>query len=184
MMTQWHYHYAGLSIASELSIPEWSAFELEKPDGNVDVCIKLDRMRHVGPPGRSESFLSPDVLELNSAGLTRDHFRVDKFAVDMLIKKPPMERVSIPLNAFCVLEWGDPGLMRLRGMNALSRVIPAATYRASFIESFDKTGVYWEQCAQLVRGAPVWVLRRPGNWVAMAEVSSLIARQWQALKSD
>lgn len=41
------------------------------------------------------------VLELNSAGLTRDHFRVDKFVVDMLIKKPPMQRVSIPLNAFC-----------------------------------------------------------------------------------
>jgi hypothetical protein len=83
-----------------------------------------------------------------------------------------------------VLEWGDLELTRLSGMNGLRRLVSSATYRASFIESLGKTGVYWEQCVQLARVTPVWVLRRPRDWAAMEAAVGLIARQWQPMESD
>ncbi len=304
MITQWHYHYAGLSIASELPIPEWSIFERKKPDRNVDVRILLDRIRQTDTPGRSESWLSPDefrlcipeageyrimhgreivvspapaagegevrlfllgsawgalcyqrgipamhasvvltsagavafcgapgagkstlaawllargyelvsddlccvdvtgpvprvylsaprlklwsdalaMLELSSEGLARDLCRMDKFIIELTADKKPVRRAAIPLRAVCVLEWGNPGLTRLRGMNALRRLVSSATYRTSFIESLGKTGSYWEQCVQLARLTPVWVLRRPQNWAAMEGAISRIAQQWRPVE--
>lgn len=42
-MGPWHYLYAGLSVTSELILPEWRAFESSQPFDDPDVAIRLDR---------------------------------------------------------------------------------------------------------------------------------------------
>ena len=41
-MERWHYAYAGLRVASELSIPEWAGFEQPQSSVHADVFISLD----------------------------------------------------------------------------------------------------------------------------------------------
>lgn len=39
---RWHYQYAGLSVCSELVLPEWAAFESVRPQDDPDVLIRLE----------------------------------------------------------------------------------------------------------------------------------------------
>ena len=113
-------------------------------------------------------------------GLARDQSRTDKFILSLPRDERPGRTEPVPLRAICVLTWGDPALTRLRGMTALQRLVGAATYRPSYIESLGKTGPYWEQCFKLARMTPVWTLSRPREWAAMAEILGQLACQWPA----
>ncbi|MCL4832996.1 MAG: hypothetical protein KJZ86_11160 [Caldilineaceae bacterium] len=42
-MESHYYRYAGLRVASQLPIPEWSVFQQSAPFPKADVCIRLDR---------------------------------------------------------------------------------------------------------------------------------------------
>jgi hypothetical protein len=53
---QWHYHYAGLLVTSELRLPEWRAFESAWPLKDPDVVIRLQR----GAASNHEAILTAD----------------------------------------------------------------------------------------------------------------------------
>jgi len=118
-------------------------------------------------------------LGWDNDGLVRDYFREDKFYKEMTgIEKSGMKQ-SLPVRAIYILEWADPGLKRMTGLNALSRLIQAATYHPEFINGAERIEAYWEQCAQLARGTPIWELRRPRDWKAADEPIALMEEQWR-----
>jgi hypothetical protein len=301
-MAQWHYRYAGLSIASEVPIPEWTVFEQYGPARDVDIHIRLDGRRvknvtetseacaasgdyrffipevgeyHVrrgceivvspaptaseneirlfligsawgalcyqrgilalhasvvqvdsgaiafcGETGAGKSTLAArlmacgypligddlccfdiaegmprvhpsaprlklwrealSALAWSSTGLFRDHFRTEKFIVDLTHKRTLK---LAPLRAVCILEWGDINLTRIKGMSGLRRLVASSAYRPSVLESLGKTGDYWEQCAKLARVTPVWELKRPRDWMVLDEVVERIMKQWPPVAS-
>ncbi len=103
-------------------------------------------------------------LGRSDAGLERDHFRMDKFHVADLACAGLQ---ALPLRAICLLEWGPPGMTRLSGMNALRRLIAAATYRGELLEPMGQVAAHWQRCAELAKRAPVWAFSRPRDWPAM-----------------
>ena len=66
-----------------------------------------------------------DVMGWSEEGLERDHFRMDKFHKDLTGFWKPVR--SAPLRAIYLLDWGEPSIARLTGMNALRRLVAAAT---------------------------------------------------------
>jgi hypothetical protein len=103
----------------------------------------------LGPLGRDE------------ADLERDHFRQEKYHVPL----PGAEKSRpLPLLGIYLLEWGDPGLIRLTGRSALGRLVAGATYRGDLLEPMGRLAAHWERCAELVRRVPVWEFRRPKDW--------------------
>lgn len=73
----------------------------------------------------------------------------------------------VPLQAVYVLNWGEPGVRRLRGIEAVRRFMMAATYRPAFLTPAAAVARHWEQCAELVRRIPVWELTRRRDWHSM-----------------
>lgn len=67
-----------------------------------------------------------NALAWENAPLERDHFRHEKFHMQLIGDQP---RKPVPLRALYLLEWGDFSLTRLTGQTALRRLIAAATYR-------------------------------------------------------
>ena len=108
-------------------------------------------------------------LGLSDKGLERDHFRLDKFHLPWHCAITPL-----PVRAICLLEWGEPCLRRLTGVDALRRFIIAATYRGYLLEPMGQVAAHWERCAELARGAPVWVFSRPRDWPAMDAAMRLL----------
>jgi hypothetical protein len=141
--------------------------------GDEMCCIDLADDRPLVYPAPPRLKLWRDSLEhlgWPEDGLVRDHFRMDKFH----LTASPNEIVETgrrwPLQTLYLLAWGDLGVTRLTGLNALRRLIEAATYRPDLVESSEKVGPYWEQCARLARLTPVWELSRPREWAASAAV--------------
>jgi hypothetical protein len=118
--------------------------------------------------------------------LVRDHFRMDKFHVTARRGEASTETIRasssklaadalpVPVRAIYMLEWGDLGLTRVTGLNALRRLVASATYRAELIDPLGQTGTYWEQCAQLVHATPIWELVRPRDWAMMDAAIDLL----------
>jgi hypothetical protein len=112
----------------------------------------------LGPLGRDDE------------GLERDHFRQEKYHVPL----PGAEKGRpLPLLGIFLLEWGDPGLIRLTGKSALSRLVAGATYRGDLLEPMGRLAAHWERCAELVRRVPVWEFRRPKDWGTMESSMNL-----------
>jgi len=101
-------------------------------------------------------------LGLESAAMEQDHFRLDKF--HLAHKQAAPSGAPLSLNAVYLLKWGDPGLARLRGLQAVSRLVSAATYHPELLEPLDCTRAHWQRCLQLARLAPIWELSRPQDW--------------------
>jgi hypothetical protein len=118
-------------------------------------------------------------LDRQDDDLARDHFRLDKFHVTDL---PGFQGhgTPVPLQVIYLLEWGDLGLTRVTGLNALRRLIASATYRAEWIASMGRTATYWGQCAQLARGTSIWELKRPRDWAMMDAAIKLLMEHLQS----
>lgn len=115
-------------------------------------------------------------LGWSSEDLEPDYFRADKFHL-------PWPEASLqqaaPLRAVYLLEWGETNLVRLTSTAALCRFIASATYRGDLIEPMGRLAEHWERCAELLRRVPVFELKRPRDWSAMAGVLDLLQAHWQ-----
>ena len=120
-------------------------------------------------------------LGWSNKGLERDHFRMDKFHLPWRgdlgtasLRKPLCAMPPVPVRAIYLLQWGAPGLKRLTGLNALRRLVAAATYRGDLLEPMGQVATHWERCAGLARCVPVWEFSRPRDWSAMDEAMRLL----------
>ncbi|HKA54196.1 MAG TPA: hypothetical protein VKJ47_11090 [Candidatus Binatia bacterium] len=117
-------------------------------------------------------------LGWSSEQLERDYFRADKFHLPW---PEASLRQVLPLRAIYLLEWGDTGLVRLTSTAALRRFIGSATYRGDLLEPMGRLAEHWGRCAELLRQVPVFELRRPRDWSAMAGVVEVLVTHWQSL---
>jgi len=124
-------------------------------------------------------------LGLSDEGLERDHFRMDKFHLPWRedletasSRKPPCAMPARPVRAIYLLQWGEPGLKRLTGSNALRRLVVAATYRGDLLEPMGQLAAHWERCVELARRVPVWDFSRPRDWSAMDAAMRLLPTYW------
>ena len=113
-------------------------------------------------------------LGLSDEGLERDHFRLDKFQLPWHCAITPL-----PVRTIYLLEWGEPGLRRLTGVNALRRLIAAATYRGDLLDPMGQVAAHWKRCAEIARLAPVWEFSRPRAWPTMDAALRLLQTHWR-----
>jgi hypothetical protein len=109
-------------------------------------------------------------LDYEAPGREQDHARMEKFHVPVS-NRPEQE--SYPLTSLSLLTWGDLGRTRLTGLEALRRLVAAATYRGELLEPMGQLGGHWTRCAELIKQVPVWELSRPRDWTQMASVTAL-----------
>lgn len=119
-------------------------------------------------------------LDVPLTDLPRDHYRTDKYHAppDALGRAggsthPPP---SMPLGHILLLQWGEPGLVRLQGMNALRALLAQASYRPAWIPGLGRAPWYWDACADVVRRVPVAILTRAQDLAAMDAVVERVAR--------
>lgn len=107
--------------------------------------------------------------------LEQDHFRLDKY---LLPWKEKPEITPLRLRGIYLLEWGELGLTRLTGRNALQSFVSAATYRGALLERMGLSGPYWQRCLDLVQNVPVWQLTRPRDITSLDRIAGLLERHW------
>ena len=123
-----------------------------------------------------------DYMGLDAQDLQRDHFRLDKYHVTSAQGlQTAAAGELLPLRAIYLLEWGEPGLTRLKGLQGLQRLVSSATYRPDLLTAMDRNGFYWEECAQLARSVQIWELRRARDWDRMPEVVAMLRASWQTV---
>jgi hypothetical protein len=120
-----------------------------------------------------------DVMGWSAEGLERDHFRMDKFHLDLTGFWKPVRSVPLPLCAIYLLEWGEPGIARLTGMTALRRLVAEATYRGELLEPMGQVAAHWQRCAELARHVPIWKFARPRDWAAFDAAMEMLIAHWQ-----
>jgi hypothetical protein len=81
----------------------------------------------------------------------------------------------LPLRAVYLLSWGEPGVQRLRGIQAVRRFMSAATYRPELLEPADALAQHWRRCVEIARRVPVWELSRRREWSSMELVMEQLA---------
>lgn len=118
----------------------------------------------------------------NTAGLERDYFRTDKFHADLTVTPLPLAApnktplpATLPLRGIYLLEWGELGIIRLMGADALHRFVASATYRGDLLEPMGRVAAHWEQCANVIRRVPIWSFSRPRDWARMATAMEALA---------
>jgi len=109
-----------------------------------------------------------EVLGLQDAGLTRDHFRLDKF--HLAPNPAQVNGETIRLDGIYLLKWGEACLERLRGQQAVSQLVRTASYHPELIEQLGCTSAHWQRCLRLVQTTPVWELSRPQDWSTLDEM--------------
>lgn len=116
------------------------------------------------------------LLSITHEGLEQDHSRMNKFHVPLSDTSVPGR---LPLAALFVLTWGEPACTRLRGMDALRRLVGAATYRGDLLEAMNDLARHWACCAELTRRIPIWELSRPRDWAKVEETAALLLTKLQ-----
>ncbi len=131
-------------------------------------CIQLTETEARVYPSAPRLKLWRSALEhlgLEDASLVQDHFRIDKYHLTHEPAQAPTE--ALKLDGIYLLEWGEPQKTRLRGQQAVSRLVSTATYHPELIEPLGCTSAHWERCLRLVQLTPVWELRRPKDWAEL-----------------
>lgn len=184
--------FCGPSGAGKSSTAAWlvkRGFQLLSDD----LCI-VDFSHQGRPavwPSASRSKLWSSALQAlgqDNAGLERDHFRMEKYHVPW---REPVSSVengtydedngSIPLRAFYLLEWGEPGFAHLTGAGGLSHFIASATYRPRFVGKAGQMAAHWSRCMQLLRSVPAWQFTRPRDWNGMNDAVDRLQKHWCGL---
>lgn len=80
----------------------------------------------------------------------------------------------VPLRGIHLLEWGEPKLVRVAGLEALSALVRDGTYRPETIEAMGMTPRHWNQCLQLLQAVPAHVFRRPKDADRLADAVDLL----------
>jgi hypothetical protein len=80
-----------------------------------------------------------------------------------------------PLRAIYLLTWGEFGLRRLSGLNALRHFLSASTYRAKLMEGTEHLGRHTNQSLELLQRVPLWELRRPRDLETLGRSATLLA---------
>ncbi len=103
-----------------------------------------------------------DQLGLAGRDLEPDHFRLDKFH----LTQSPTFRPGGPvcLDVVCILSWGETKITRLRGFQAVNRLIASATYRPDILEKLGFASAHWERCLKLAQTTVIYQYVRPQNW--------------------
>ena len=153
-------------------------FELWSDD--LTLCA-LDGAPRVWPSTRRLKLWreSLDALGRTCDDLERDHFRQEKFHWELETPDSLAHAAPLPLRAVYLLEWGQPECARLRGMEALSGFVAAATYRGGVLNDMGAASDYWRQCAQIVREVPVFRLRRPRDWARLPDALRPVLEYWK-----
>lgn len=104
-------------------------------------------------------------LGWETTGLERDHFRMEKFHLSRPADGSPSDQqgwmAPVPLAAIYVLAWGDLAIQRLRGLDGLTALVEAATYRGELLEPMGQIAVHWERCVHLARRIHIYRFSRP-----------------------
>ncbi|WP_165323063.1 hypothetical protein [Rhizorhabdus phycosphaerae] len=85
-------------------------------------------------------------------------------------------RAPVSLHAIFLLEWGEPEVRRICGLDALKRLVGEATYRPEMVEAMGLSGRHWQHCLTLLRTVPLYVLRRPRD-IARLDAAPALIRQ-------
>jgi len=86
------------------------------------------------------------------------------------------ERAPLALRGVYLLSWGQLGIDRVTGLAALQRFLTAATWRGRLLFSTGDPGVYFQQCADVLRTVPVWEFRRPRELSTLDESATILER--------
>jgi hypothetical protein len=109
----------------------------------------------------------------NTERMEPDHTRAGKFHA-LRTTNNLLERA--PLRAIYLLTWGEFGLRRLSGLNALRHFLSASTYRAKLMEETEHLGRHTNQSLELLRRVPLWELRRPRDLETLGHSATLLAK--------
>ena len=95
-----------------------------------------------------------------------DHFRQDKH---LYVKRAPDCLPPVPLRALYILGWGAPGISRLTGFPAITRLLAAATWRGDLLLAAGKPEEHFAQCSELLKKVECWEFRRPRDLTQLTE---------------
>jgi hypothetical protein len=118
-------------------------------------------------------------LRRSDEGLERDHYRLDKYHLDLTDFQKPVRSISSPLRGIYLLDWGEVDLTRLTGATALHRLVKSATYRGDLLEPMNQVAAHWQRCAELAQRVPIFQFTRPRNWSAMEAAVGLLMAHWR-----
>jgi len=107
--------------------------------------------------------------------LEPDHKKQGKFNLTLSAEQSPE---PLPLRAIYLLNWGDCRIERLFGLSALSEFLPAATYRAEWLEPMRLLHAHSMRCAELLRRVPLYQFWRPRDLSGMNEATDTLTRSW------
>lgn len=123
-----------------------------------------------------------EMLSPNGAspdGLSRVLDGRDKF----LLPVAGTGTAPVPLHAVFLLEWGEPEVRRIFGIDALKRLVGDATFRPEIVDAMGLSGRHWEHCLTLLRTVDVFLLRRPRDMSRLHVAPALIRQAIGAPRS-
>jgi hypothetical protein len=120
-----------------------------------------------------------DILGWQEQELERDHARLDKYHLVGLPELRDPWFKPLPLSAIYLLDWGEPAITRLSGLNALQRLVATATYRPDLLEPMGQVAAHWQRCARLIQHTPVYEFSRPHQWPALESSMQQLTAGWQ-----
>lgn len=134
-----------------------------------DDLTRLDLPKRGAPlvwPSTPWLKLSPE--SLGAQGWPRDD-GMSELPDGKLHLRPPARRQvgPVPLMGIYLLTWGAPARRRLRGMEAVRRLLGDATYRPQLFAAPESLAAHWRHCLEIVTRVPVWELSRPRDWAEL-----------------
>ena len=115
-------------------------------------------------------------LGLSVEGLAQVATEFDKYYIPI---PGPSTIDSQRLDGVYILAWGELGLRRLTGGEALRSFLDAATYRPEFLEPLGAKRSFVQNAISIVQHVPIFELSRPKDLNAISETVALLERQWK-----
>jgi hypothetical protein len=112
-----------------------------------------------------------DELGWDAGNLEPDQSRPGKFHV---VHTADPSILPAPVRAIYLLEWGEFGIRRLAGLNALQRFLAASIYRPGILGSMGQLNRYSTQSMTLLQRVPLWELQRPRDLAMIANTADLL----------